>query len=161
MNHLDIAAKYLGQSESWGNNDSAFIQKLWKTLTPNWQWLKGQPWCGGFVGDVLKEAGLPVIKDFYRAKAWADYGMPLAAPETGCIAVLSRVGGGHVAFVYGKTAHGEVILLGGNQGNKVSLMTVNPSDVFCYRAVPNQQFEPMRIYASDFVRATNQAAVFA
>jgi uncharacterized protein (TIGR02594 family) len=161
MNHLDIAQKYLGQSEKWGDNDGPFIQKCWQSLAKSWAWLRGQPWCGGFVGYVLKECGLPVIKDYYRAKAWLNYGNPLAAPEWGCIAVLSRVGGGHVAFVYGMTDEGEVILLGGNQGNKVSLMTVSPSDC-TFRSVPDDAYKcPPKVYAGDYVSATNSAGVFA
>jgi uncharacterized protein (TIGR02594 family) len=160
MKHLDLAETFIGQSENWGNNDSAFIQKCWQSLSKSWAWLRGQPWCGGFVAYVLKESGLPVIKEYYRAKAWVTYGNPLAAPELGCIAILSRIGGGHVAFVYGMTDHGEVILLGGNQGNKVSLMTANPSDC-TFRSVPDglEKFEPI-VYAGNYVSAKNQRGVF-
>ena len=57
-----------------------------------------------------------------RAKAWADWGSPLAAPEHGCVVVFERAGGGHVGFVVGRTStSGNLMVLGGNQGNRVKI----------------------------------------
>ncbi len=137
--HVTIAQSSIGQRETDGANDSGFIRGLWQSLTKNWQWLRGQPWCGAFVADCLKGASLPIIEEYYRAKAWALYGNPIATHEFGCIAVLERTGGGHVAFVVGMTSQGQTLLLGGNQGNAVSIIKVNPSDVLCYRSVPDGQ----------------------
>lgn len=80
------------------------------------------PWCGLFVGYCLGVSQRYVIKDWYRAKAWHDKNLTkLDKPAYGCIAVYSREGGGHVAFVVGRDNQGRVVCLGGNQGNAVSL----------------------------------------
>lgn len=137
--HVTIAHFEIGQRELFGKNDSLFIRGLWQSLAKNWQWLLGQPWCGAFVAKCLKDAGLPVIKTYYRAKDWAQYGGPIATPELGCIAVLERKGGGHVAFVVGMTSQGQLLLLGGNQDDSVSIIKVPSGDVLCYRSVPDGQ----------------------
>jgi hypothetical protein len=46
---------------------------------------------------------------------------PLNYPAQGCVAVLTRDGGGHVAIVTGISSDGRAVrLLGGNQGDAVS-----------------------------------------
>ncbi len=81
------------------------------------------PWCGLFVGYCLGVTNRFVVKDWYRAKAWADTTKmtKLDRPAYGCLAVYTREGGGHVAFVVGKDSVGRIVCLGGNQGNAVSL----------------------------------------
>lgn len=81
----------------------------------------------------MGKSGRAVIKDWYRAKAWANAGLTkLAKPAYGCIAVKSRQGGGHVFFVVGKNAKGQILGLGGNQGNTVSIVPFNPADIDGY-----------------------------
>ncbi|MCK0531440.1 TIGR02594 family protein [Sphingobium agri] len=83
------------------------------------------PWCGLFVAHCLKAAGIDLsnMKVAVRAKAWATWGANLGASvlAPGAILVFDREGGGHVAFYVGEDAtHYHV--LGGNQGDKVSIM---------------------------------------
>lgn len=80
-------------------------------------------WCGGimaaWLATTLPAEPLPSIA--VRAKSWEKFGVALTAPALGAVMVFSRVGGGHVALYLGETAT-HWILLGGNQGNKVSIM---------------------------------------
>ena len=78
------------------------------------------PWCGTFVAHCLSSADRAVPAHWYRAKAYLDYGTRLRKPAYGCIAVKSRIGGGHVFFVVGELADGSLVGLGGNQGDAVT-----------------------------------------
>ena len=99
----------------------------------SWYFEDETPWCGLFVGYCLGKGGRAVIKDWYRAKAWAEAGLTkLSKPAYGCIAVKSRKGGGHVFFVVGKDKQGRILGLGGNQGNAVSVVPFNPADIDGY-----------------------------
>lgn len=79
------------------------------------------PWCGVFVAHCLKVTGRDVPKAWFRAKAYANYGTRLTRPAYGCIGVMSRRGGGHVCIIIGKTQDGRLVVIGGNQNNRVSV----------------------------------------
>ena len=89
------------------------------------------PWCGLFVGHCLGVAERFVIKDWYRAGAWADSSVmtKLDKPAYGAIAVKKRKGGNHVFFIVGKNAKGQIMGWGGNQGNQVSCIPFNAADI--------------------------------
>lgn len=135
--HLATAASLIGLRET-ALNDSPFIRSIWARL--NIPWLKNAPWCGGFVAYCLDAWKIPYQKSPYRALEWVNYGGACVLPHLGCIAVLKRKGGGHVAFVIGcRIIAGEswLLLLGGNQGDAVSITPVRESSVECFRAVPD------------------------
>lgn len=91
------------------------------------------PWCGLFVGFVLGQTGRFVVKEWYRARAWeSDTMTRLDAPAYGCIVTFTRHGGGHVGFVVGKDRAGNIVVLGGNQGNEVSILPFAPERVTGY-----------------------------
>lgn len=82
-------------------------------------------WCGTFVSACLATAGFKPPRGAVgvRARWWGGWGDPLSLterPPLGAIAVYSRPGGGHVGFVVGMTPQGDLIILGGNQGNAVT-----------------------------------------
>ncbi|RMB51741.1 uncharacterized protein (TIGR02594 family) [Sphingomonas sp. PP-CE-3A-406] len=81
------------------------------------------PWCGLFVAWCVAEDGITPAPIAVRAKAWATWGANLA-PERlapGAVLVFERTGGGHVGFYVGEDkTHYHV--LGGNQGDRVSIM---------------------------------------
>jgi uncharacterized protein (TIGR02594 family) len=68
-----------------------------------------------------------------RAKAWLEYGERLEKPCLGCIVIFDRKGGGHVGFAIGKDRLGRLLILGGNQGNQVSVMPFDTTRVLGYR----------------------------
>ena len=61
-----------------------------------------------------------MVKHWYHVKAWADAGTKLSKPAYGCLVVFNRTGGGHAGFVVGKDVRGNLMVLGGNESNKVS-----------------------------------------
>lgn len=85
------------------------------------------PWCGLFVGYVLGECGRYVVREWYRAKSWTQQMTKLDKPAYGCLAVMDRVGGGHVGFVVGRDDKGRLMILGGNQSDMVSIAPFNTS----------------------------------
>ena len=64
-----------------------------------------------------------MVKNLFRASAWADSQLmtKLYKPAYGCIVTFTRQGGGHVGFVVGKDTRGNLMVLGGSQGNAVSI----------------------------------------
>lgn len=161
LNHIAIARKYLGHAEIGSTNRSALIDK-WATELSG-KWLIGQPWCGTFVAQVFKEAGLAhkTPKDFYRAKAWESAGTKLDKPAYGCVVTFTRDGGGHVGFVVGKTKTGMLKVLGGNQSNAVTIQDFDPKRVTAYRwvstgTVPNDHRYELPILPAGKI-STNEA----
>ena len=108
------AKKHIGLKEIVGAKHNPKIIEWLKEMgnfpgaAKSWYFEDETPWCGLFVGYCLGKGGRAVIKDWYRAKAWAEAGLTkLSKPAYGCIAVKSRKGGGHVFFVVGKNAKGQ------------------------------------------------------
>ena len=142
MNELDwikTARQYVGLKEIKGTQHNPTIVR-WLNDMGNFSneskssWKEDEtPWCGLFVGYVMGKSGRFVVKEWYRAKEWASPLMTkLNAPAYGSIAVLSRQGGGHVGFVVGKDAQGNIMLLGGNQGDMVQISPFKPDRIDGY-----------------------------
>ena len=86
------------------------------------------PWCGLFIGIVAKRAGKAVRQDMLGARNWLKWGNPVAGePVLGDVLVFSRKGGGprggHVGLYVGEDSEAYHVL-GGNQGNAVSIIRV-------------------------------------
>lgn len=126
------ARKHIGLVEIPGKNHNPTIVN-WLIKLKAWWQDDETPWCGVFVGHCLAAANRPRPEHWYRAKAYADYGTRLSKPAYGCIAVMSRQGGGHVGFVVGEVSKGgDLLILGGNQGNKVSIARFPRSRITAY-----------------------------
>ena len=87
-------------------------------------------WCGSFVAWVMQKAGVAYGRNnAARARSWETWGHAIDKPQIGCIAVLWRgsktAATGHVGIVVGWDNGGNVYLLGGNQGNAVSVQRFN------------------------------------
>lgn len=81
------------------------------------------PWCGLFVGVVIKRADRKPVKDPLWALNWNKFGVKVDKPMLGDILTFTRNGGGHVGFYIGEDAK-NFFVLGGNQGNKVSIVKI-------------------------------------
>lgn len=125
------ARRYVGMAEIPGKQHNPTIQNWLRTLKAWWA-DDETPWCGTFVAHCCRTANRDIPKDWFRALAWADAGERLTAPAYGCIAVFSRTGGGHVGFVVGRDRSGNLMILGGNQGNKVSIAKFSKDRVVAY-----------------------------
>jgi len=96
------------------------------------------PWCAAFVSWVLDQCGL-ANPSTVRARDFEAYGTEIREWQPGAIAVLWRgsptASTGHVGFIV--TVMGDqVVLLGGNQGNRVDLAIYPLAQVLSYRS-PN------------------------
>ena len=105
-----IAKKYVGLHETKHNG------KLSRYLGIN---PRRTPWCGAFVGTVVKRAGKTVPDGYLRAASWKTVGKPvtLKRARAGDIVVVRTKYGNHVGFYAGQK-NGKVQLLGGNQSNR-------------------------------------------
>lgn len=92
------------------------------------------PWCSSFVNWCVQQAGGKGTGSA-RARSWLGWGRP-DAPRPGTICVLWRgsptSATGHVGFLLDHDEYG-VYLLGGNQGNRVSVRRYPKSQVLSYR----------------------------
>lgn len=127
-----IAREYLGVAEIPGQKTSGVIAGWLRQLKAWWS-DDETPWCGTFVAYCISESGFSVPKYWMRALEWKDWGRPLLVPRLGAVVVFKRDGGGHVGFVAGKTADGHLMVLGGNQANKVSIAPFDPERVVAFR----------------------------
>lgn len=132
---VTVAEQDIGQKEV-GINDSPWIRRMLAKLGATW--MLGQPWCGAAVAAWMKACDIKPPKAWYRAKSWADWGLPLAEPIEGCVVVFTRTGGGHVGLVVGETALGNLLVLGGNQNDSVKVSSFKRDRVTAYRWPVNE-----------------------
>jgi uncharacterized protein (TIGR02594 family) len=66
------------------------------------------------------------------ASSFARYGQRVPGPQVGAIAVMTRRGGGHVGVVSGIDAHGNPILVSGNNRNRVAEAPVSRRRIYAY-----------------------------
>lgn len=116
---LKHAKQFLGAAEIVGPKHNNLIVQWWKDLSLPYR-DDETPWCAGYVSAMLKHSGQAYLKSAW-ARAYLNYGVKLNAPAVGAIVVFERGSGGHVGFVVGKDRHGNIMVLGGNQSNKVTI----------------------------------------
>lgn len=110
------------------------------------------PWCGLFAAVVVKRAGKAVVAKPLWARDWAHFGVVPAAAGLGDVLVFSREGGGgHVGFYVAEddTAYH---VLGGNQGDKVSIVRIAKQRCIAVRRpaynTQPESVKPYRVAAS-------------
>lgn len=119
---LDVAWAELGIAERPGSDSDPAIVGYYRDAGHGEIADDGVPWCAAFVGACLARAGA-VPTGSLMARSYATAGEGLDQPRLGAIAVLSRgadPSAGHVGFLVGWSAQ-SLILLGGNQGDGVSI----------------------------------------
>lgn len=119
------ARALVGETEVAGTKDNPTIMKLYADAGHPGIEHDETPWCAALVGACLKRANMKNSGSL-MARSYEKFGkvLGLKNPEKYCIGVMTRgkpsSWQGHVGFVmdFDKTS---VTMLGGNQGNKVSL----------------------------------------
>ena len=149
----------IGLRELPGAPTAPKIRQWLETLRAWWR-DDETPWCGVAVAAWMQQVSIGVPKHYYRAKAWAEWGYPVA-PVVGCVVVFERQGGGHVRLLVGKDAAGRLMVLGGNQGNAVSIAPFERDRAIAYRW-PSTELHaltagPLPIIASSAASSTNEA----
>lgn len=133
------ARSYIGLTEVRGSKHNPTLIAMLKAMgkysseSKAW-WVDDEtPWCGLFVGYTLGVSGRFVVKDWYRALEWeSEHLTKLDKPAYGCIVTFNRKGGGHVGFVVGRDKFDNIMVLGGNQNNQVSIIPFDTDRVSAY-----------------------------
>lgn len=105
-------------------------------------------WCAGAANAAIQAAGGKGTGS-NMARSFLDYGQPVTDPQKGDIAVFSRgdpnSGQGHVGFFDGYNPDGTIRVLGGNQGDKVSIASYDPSRLLGFRRdQPQNALQPQQ-----------------
>lgn len=83
------------------------------------------PWCGLWMAVIAKRAGKPVNPNALWARSWLNWGSKVSGePVLGDVLVFRRGNtSGHVGLYVGED-DGAFHVLGGNQGDKVSIVSI-------------------------------------
>lgn len=154
--------------------NNAFPGRAYNKWAADWYNDDSVPWCGLFMAAICARTGLDYRappKNYLAALSWADWGVPvqfkgreglrLGEIKVGDVGVLVRKGGGHVGIIVGVTKDGKnIIMIGGNQGDKVSIAEFPLTRVYAirrpvYKDVP-QGARHVRVDSSGVVSKTEQ-----
>jgi len=131
---LAAAWRELGQREVGGASDNPHIEAFFRDAKQTANLHDEVPWCAAFVGACLERAG-QMSTCSLMARSYLRWGKPLQEGRVGAIAVLSRgsdPAAGHVGFLLGESG-GQIYLLGGNQGDAVTVAAFPRSRVLGLR----------------------------
>lgn len=126
------ARRHVGVREIPGVNHHPLIVRMWKAIKRGGIKDDETPWCAAFVGFCLENVGITSSR-FESARSYLNWGRELKQPLPGCVVVFTRDGGGHVGFVVGRRPDGQLLVLGGNQGNEVNIRAFSLDRVSGYR----------------------------
>ena len=125
----------LGVHEVRGSGHHPVILEMIKT-TSWWSWGRRAdevPWCSAALCWAFERAEIPHTRSM-AARSWLKWGYPLSEPRLGCVVVLSRgAKGGHGGLFEGYARGTDHELLGGNQGDEVSIAGYPERRVLGYR----------------------------
>ena len=156
---VQVAIPLIGTQEVVGRGSNRTIL-AWRDelnqaygIDPNAQKISGYsdddiPWCGLFQAHVWFAAGKPVVENPLWARNWAHAGEPVGEviggkmrwvqdrrASLGDALTFIRNGGGHIGtYICEDATHYAV--LGGNQGNRVSIMALEKSRCIAVRRPP-------------------------
>jgi uncharacterized protein (TIGR02594 family) len=150
---LKEAEKHLGKKETavMVKNDP-WVKLLFEEIGA-YDWAKTQTvlaanWCAAFISYCLKQTGQSPLTGFdgMRARTYGEkYGREITRPVYGALVSVARGGAGHIGIVVGYDKKTKVLtILGGNQGNKVSIKK-EKRKVLAYRVpsgwkIPEQNY---------------------
>lgn len=125
-----IAEGELGQAERPGPAENPRIAEYFSGAGHPEVNTEVTPWCAAFVGWCLAQDGIDGTGSL-MAKSYLRYGEATQVPRKGCIVVMNRgsdPASGHVGFFHSRVGD-RIMLLGGNQGDKVSIQGFPVSSV--------------------------------
>lgn len=103
------------------------------------------PWCGLFAAVVTKRAGWNVVASPLWAKNWNKFGKKADKPSLGDVLVFTRAGGGgHVGFYVAEDAD-YFHVLGGNQGDAVSIVRLKKDRLLGVRRPAWKKMQPASV----------------
>lgn len=118
------------------------------------------PWCGLYVGIVVKRAGFEPVKTPLWARSWLNFGTKQPIGMLGDILVFARGSGGHVGFYVGEDRSAYAVL-GGNQSNSVTITWIAKNRLLGARRCPWKIAQPANVRRIHLTRtgqlSTNEA----
>lgn len=152
------ALKLYGTHEREGSGDNPVILDWAKELGLKQYTTDAIPWCGLFVALLAHRSGKAMPSSPLWALSWATWGDKSPAPALGDVLVFKRQGGGHVGLYVAEDAD-YYHVLGGNQGDAVSITRIAKSRLYAarrsYRNTP-ANVRPIHAMANGAV-STNEA----
>ncbi len=144
-------------------NDNAALRAWLKSDGKTLGDPKALPWCGDYVETCIKKT-LPketfpgaLGENPYWARNWALFGKEVK-PCYGAVGVFVRDGGGHVGFLVGEDAT-DWYVLGGNQGNTVSIVRIAKNRMIAARwpSTAEASTKPLpKLTAASIPKSTNE-----
>lgn len=132
----NIAKKELGVLEIAGPKHNPRILEYLKTVSNEFK-ADEIPWCAAFVNWCLEMAGA-IGTGFANARSFLKWGRPTTRPQLGDIVVFWRGKPdgwkGHAGFYAGEKGD-KILILGGNQKNKVSFQYYKKSMILGFRTM--------------------------
>jgi uncharacterized protein (TIGR02594 family) len=158
--HLLKAVELFGVTETVGSVNNPVIMGWAKELGLEKVYTADSiPWCGLYTAVVIHRAQRPVVEAPLWALNWNKFGVQVSTPMLGDVLTFSRKGGGHVGFYVGEDSTAYHVL-GGNQGDKVSVARIAKSRLSQARR-PQYNSQPANIrrvfLASNGALSTNEA----
>lgn len=135
---LTVARREIGEHEIAGPKHNARILEYQAVTRAN-EGADEVPWCAAFVGWALEQVGEKSTKSA-AARSYLTWGHEVSFPQLGAVAVFIRGNNpaqGHVGFVVGVEANGDLQILGGNQANSVCVRRYPASRLLSLR-MPGQ-----------------------
>jgi uncharacterized protein (TIGR02594 family) len=133
----------IGTSELVGAKDNPLIMAMLRQ-DQSWPTTEEVPWCSAAVNFACKLTDVPRTRDL-RARSWLQIGSPVSVEQAVAgfdVVILKRAGDnspasvidapGHVGFYTGKEED-KVLVLGGNQGNTISIARFPVKDILGIR----------------------------
>jgi uncharacterized protein (TIGR02594 family) len=156
---MTLALSYLGTAEIKGKKHNPKIQKWLRLIKAPFN-DDETPWCATFVCGIFEEVGIRSWRSAW-ARGGLAWGRRLFGPAVGCVVVFERgPKAGHVGFLVGQDQRGNLMILGGNQGDKVSIRPFPKSRVLGYvwpTEVPLPVDGKLPVVASNGKLSTNEA----
>lgn len=151
---LDVAARALGLNEG---DKRAALQDYLTTGGANLD-PATTAWCAAFVNATLQQAGYEGTGS-NMARSFMEWGQAVDTPQRGDLAVFTRGDPngpfGHVGFFDGYNADGTIRVLGGNQGDAVSIASYDPSRLLGFRRAPGEPANALAQDAPNMVQPQN------
>ena len=123
---MKVARSLEGQREIKGSRHNPVIVRMWERLKLPFR-DDETPWCSGYVGYALEEAGVRSTRSAAARSYERGWGVKLderSAP-VGAVATFWRGKpsgwSGHVGFLEGWDQRGRILVRGGNQGDAVNV----------------------------------------
>ncbi len=151
---IDEALELFGVRERVGKEDNPAILAWARETNLEQTYIADSiPWCGLFAAVVVKRAAFRFPPSPLWARNWLKFGQKTKEPSLGDVLVFSREGGGgHVGFYVAeddKAFH----VLGGNQGDSVSIVRISKDRLLgarrpLWKIKQPESVKPYRVAAS-------------